>query len=42
MTSLLQEGDLEKILAAGFNLCVEKPLIFTDIKCLINTTGDKK
>jgi CheY-like chemotaxis protein len=42
MTSLLQEGDLEKILDAGFNLCVEKPLIFTDIKSLINTPVDKK
>jgi CheY-like chemotaxis protein len=31
MTSLLQEGDLEYILAAGFNLCLEKPVVFSSM-----------
>lgn len=42
MTSLLQEGDLEKILNAGFNLCVEKPLIFTDLAGLISKPIEEK
>jgi CheY-like chemotaxis protein len=28
VTPMLQEGDLERILAAGFNLCLEKPYAF--------------
>jgi len=28
ITPLLQEGDLELIMSAGFDLCVEKPVIF--------------
>ena len=31
MTSLLQEGDLELTLASGFNLCVEKPVVFSEL-----------
>jgi len=31
MTSLLQEGDLEKITASGFALCLEKPIAFEKI-----------
>jgi CheY-like chemotaxis protein len=42
MTSLLQEGDLEKIMDAGFNLCVEKPLIFSDLAGLINKPIQEK
>lgn len=30
MTSLLQKGDLEFILASGFTLCFEKPVVFTE------------
>ena len=26
MTSLLQEGDVEKIISAGFSMCIEKPI----------------
>lgn len=31
MTSFLQEGDLEYLFAAGFNMCLEKPVIFSEI-----------
>ncbi|MBT1701692.1 hypothetical protein [Chryseosolibacter indicus] len=31
MTSLMQEGDLEKMINAGFHLCIEKPLAFESI-----------
>jgi CheY-like chemotaxis protein len=29
MTSLLQQGDLENIISAGFSMCLEKPIAFT-------------
>jgi DNA-binding NtrC family response regulator len=31
MTSLLQQGDLEKILTSGFSLCFEKPVVFAEM-----------
>ena len=31
MTSLLQEGDLEKITTSGFAMCLEKPVAFEKI-----------
>jgi CheY-like chemotaxis protein len=31
MTSLLQEGDLEKITSSGFAICLEKPIAFEKI-----------
>jgi CheY-like chemotaxis protein len=31
MTSLLQEGDLEYIIKAGFSVCLEKPIAFETI-----------
>jgi CheY-like chemotaxis protein len=31
MTSLLQKGDLERLVACGFNLCVEKPVVFSSL-----------
>lgn len=41
MTSLLQKGDVEHILQSGFHLCMEKPVIFSemDILNLNNTKG---
>lgn len=30
MTSLLQRGDIERFMAAGFTLCMEKPIVFSD------------
>jgi CheY-like chemotaxis protein len=41
MTSLLQEGDIEKILAAGFSMCIEKPLIFHEINGLLNSSPEQ-
>jgi CheY-like chemotaxis protein len=35
ITSLLQEGDLEKITAAGFAICLEKPVAFQQIVPLL-------
>lgn len=32
VTSLLQEGDMERIVAAGFTMCMEKPLSFESIR----------
>lgn len=32
MTSFLQEGDLEQIMHAGFSLCMEKPVVFSELK----------
>jgi DNA-binding NtrC family response regulator len=29
MTALLQQGDLENIMSAGFSMCLEKPVAFT-------------
>jgi CheY-like chemotaxis protein len=29
MTSLLQPGDLERIMDSGFNMCLEKPVVFS-------------
>ena len=31
MTSLLQEGDLEKVLISGFTMLVEKPVVFSKL-----------
>lgn len=31
LTAFLQEGDLEYVFAAGFNMCLEKPVIFSEI-----------
>jgi CheY-like chemotaxis protein len=31
MTSLLQEGDLERAVSAGFAICLEKPIAFQQI-----------
>lgn len=31
ISSLLQKGDLETLMAAGFMMCLEKPIDFTDI-----------
>jgi DNA-binding NtrC family response regulator len=36
MTALLQVGDAERIMAAGFTMCIEKPLIFKEINGLLN------
>jgi CheY-like chemotaxis protein len=36
MTSLLQDGDVEKIMASGFTMCIEKPLVFSEISGLVN------
>lgn len=30
MTSLLQRGDIERFMDAGFTLCIEKPIVFSD------------
>ena len=35
MTSLLQEGDLEKITSSGFTMCLEKPVAFQEIVPLL-------
>lgn len=32
VTSLLQEGDMDQIIMAGFTLCMEKPLSFESIR----------
>lgn len=32
MTSFLQEGDLEQIMSSGFSLCLEKPVVFSELK----------
>ncbi len=32
VTSLLQEGDMERIITAGFTMCMEKPLSFESIR----------
>lgn len=37
MTSLLQEGDLERILTSGFNMCLEKPVAFHELNMLYKT-----
>jgi CheY-like chemotaxis protein len=34
VTSLLQQGDVEKVLAAGFTMCVEKPVVLEAIDVL--------
>jgi CheY-like chemotaxis protein len=31
ITSLLQKGDLERLMEAGFMMCLEKPIVFNDI-----------
>jgi CheY-like chemotaxis protein len=31
ITSLLQKGDLETLMAAGFMMCLEKPIVFNEI-----------
>lgn len=31
ITSLLQKGDLEQLMEAGFMMCLEKPIVFNDI-----------
>lgn len=31
MTSFLQKDDLEKVLSAGFSMCIEKPVVFSEI-----------
>jgi CheY-like chemotaxis protein len=31
MTSLLQKGDLETLINAGFMMCLEKPIVFNEI-----------
>lgn len=31
ITSLLQRGDLERLLTAGFLMCLEKPIVFSDV-----------
>ncbi len=31
ITSLLQKGDLELLVNAGFTICLEKPIVFDDI-----------
>ncbi|HEY0655674.1 MAG TPA: response regulator [Chryseosolibacter sp.] len=31
MTSLLQKGDLERLMGAGFMMCLEKPIVFNEI-----------
>ena len=31
ITSLLQKGDLETLMTAGFMMCLEKPIVFTEI-----------
>lgn len=35
ITSLLQQGDLEKITAGGFSMCLEKPIAFQEIVPLL-------
>jgi CheY-like chemotaxis protein len=39
MTSLLQEGDLETVIGAGFSMCIEKPVNFTTIFPLQKKSG---
>jgi CheY-like chemotaxis protein len=43
MTALLQKGDLEYLMSAGFTLCVEKPVVFTeaDVDNFFNPTNRK-
>ncbi|HEY0744705.1 MAG TPA: response regulator [Chryseosolibacter sp.] len=31
MTSLLQKGDLEHLMSAGFMMCLEKPIAFNEV-----------
>jgi CheY-like chemotaxis protein len=31
MTSLLQQGDLERVLSSGFTMCMEKPIAFCEL-----------
>ncbi len=31
MTSLLQEGDVERVLSSGFTMCVEKPVALAEL-----------
>jgi CheY-like chemotaxis protein len=31
ITSLLQKGDLETLMGAGFMMCLEKPIVFNEI-----------
>jgi CheY-like chemotaxis protein len=31
ITSLLQKGDLERLMGAGFMMCLEKPIVFSDV-----------
>ena len=35
MTSLLQQGDLERITSSGFTMCLEKPVAFQEIVPLL-------
>jgi CheY-like chemotaxis protein len=40
ITALLQEGDLERIIDAGFTMCIEKPVAFETFEnlcCLTST-----
>jgi CheY-like chemotaxis protein len=34
MTALLQRGDIERILNSGFHMCIEKPVIFSEMDLL--------
>lgn len=34
MTALLQRGDLERILGSGFHMCIEKPVVFSEMDLL--------
>ena len=34
MTALLQRGDLERILGSGFQMCIEKPIVFSEMDLL--------
>ena len=39
ITSLLQEGDLEILLASGFSMCIEKPMAFQEINEILDKEG---
>ena len=34
MTALLQRGDIERILNSGFHMCIEKPVVFSEMDLL--------
>lgn len=36
LTSLMQEGDLEKIIMAGFQICIEKPIVMESLDVFAN------